>query len=162
MSEPPIVSDSGPLIALSGIGRLELLASLHGRVFVPPAVLREVTESGAGRRGAREVAGARWIEVRELVAPPDALLIQELGSGEAEAISLALRLGASVLLDERRGRRIAETVYRLRVRGTVGVLVAAKQRGILPALRPLLEELRRTGYFLSTAIVEQACRAVGE
>jgi len=67
-----------------------------------------------------------------------------------------------LLLDERQARRIAEIVYGLSIRGTVGTLVLAKKRGLVPAVRPLLEQARAGGYFLSTALIESACAAVGE
>lgn len=162
MPEPRLVSDSGPLIALAGLGQLKLLSFQYERVAIPRAVFNEVTEIGAGRRGALDVAQAPWIETQELLETPELLLIHELGRGEAEAIALACRLRTPVLIDERRGRRVAETVFGLRVRGTVGVLAAAKRSGEIPHLRPLLERLRQLGYFLSNAIIEQACRVVGE
>jgi predicted nucleic acid-binding protein len=59
-----VVADSGPLIALSRIGHLELLPQLFGRVQIPNAVFREVTQGAAeGRSGAAEVRAAPWIDV---------------------------------------------------------------------------------------------------
>jgi predicted nucleic acid-binding protein len=95
--------------------------------------------------------------------PPDALLAEELGPGEAEAIALSVRRHADLLLiDERKGRRIATLAYKLRVKGTAGVLVLAKRRGLVPAVRPLLETMRTGGYYLAESLIDLAAREVGE
>jgi hypothetical protein len=163
MDDSVVVVDSGPLIALATLGKLDLLKSLYSDVLLPAAVLREVVEAGTGRPGAADVAQAMWLQRVSLDRPPDTLLLQELGPGEAEVITVAVqRGGASVLLDERRARRIAEVVYGLKVRGTVGTLSTAKRRGLVIELRPLLESLQRSGYFIAPAIINRACREVGE
>jgi predicted nucleic acid-binding protein len=162
MSERIVVSDSGPLIALASLGQLDLLHQLYDHVMAPPAVIREVVQQGAGRPGAREVQNATWIERARLEIPPDLFLTEELGAGEAEAIALAQRERGVVLLDEREGRRIAEVVYGLRVRGIVGTLAAAKRSNLIPALRPLLDQLTNSGYFLSPQLIRNACRELGE
>ena len=164
MSESgPVVSNSGPLIALATVGQLDVLGSLYGSVLIPGAVFREVTEAGGGRPGALEVASATWIERVDVDPPPDRLLAEELGAGEAEAITLAMRRGARLLLlDDRRARRIAEVAYSLRVKGVAGLLVAAKRRGLITAVRPLLEAMRVHGYYLSQRLIDRACREAGE
>ena len=94
---------------------------------------------------------------------PDPLLIAELDAGEAAVIALArASLPCLAIIDEKRGRRIAQHVYDLPVKGSAGLLVMAKRRGLLQDLRATLLDLRRAGYFLSDAVVESACRAAGE
>ena len=104
------VSNSSPLILYAGIGRLDLLGRVFTEVIVPPAVWEEVVAEGAGRPGAVEVARMPWIRRRALDHQGTALaLLSELGPGEAEAIALRLKLGqpGPLLLDDRKGRRIA-------------------------------------------------------
>lgn len=74
---------------------------------------------------------------------------RELDKGEAEAIALALELGADqVLIDERRGRRIAARLN-LRYTGILGILVEAKNRGLISEVKPLLDALiDRAGFGL--------------
>lgn len=159
----PVVTNSGPIIALAVVGQLNVLGALYDSVLVPGAVWGEVTEAGAGRPGAHELASATWVERVDIDPPPDRLLTEELGAGEAEAITLAVRRGARLLLlDDRRARRIAEIAYGLRVKGAAGVLVAAKRRGLIAAVRPLLEAMRIHGYHLSQRLIDSACREVGE
>ena len=67
-----------------------------------------------------------------------------------------------VLIDERKGRRVAMLVYGLRVTGTGGILLAAKQAGLLKEIRPLMLQMRANGYFLSARLVSGVCQAAGE
>jgi predicted nucleic acid-binding protein len=159
----PVVVNSGPLIALSGVGHLDLLRQLHGSILVPRAVFREVSVLGEGRPGAVELVSAPWIQSVDVEPPPEGLLAEELGEGEAEVITLGVRVHADlILIDDRKARRIAEIAYGLRVRGTAGTLVVARRRGLLPAVRPVLEAMRTRGYYLSSRLLERACREVGE
>jgi predicted nucleic acid-binding protein len=162
MPEGPVVCDTGPLIALFLTDQLEVLPRLYPRVLAPRAVLEEVTAGGSSRPGADQIPRLEWIEVVEGVQP-DPLLAAELGVGEAAVIAAAIQGSADVvLLDDRRARRIANRAYGLRVRGSAGVLVAAKRAGLLGEVRPLLEHLIREGYYLSPRVVERAAAEAGE
>jgi uncharacterized protein len=162
MPEGPIVCDTGPLIALSLIDQLELLRRLYRRVLAPRAVLDEVTAGGADRPGAAAILTADWLEPVDDVTP-DPLLAEELGPGEAAVIAAAYELKARlVLLDERKARRIAARAYGLRVKGSAGILVAAKRAGLIAEVRPFLDSMVRKGYFLSHRLVERATSESGE
>lgn len=159
MREGPVVCDTGPLIALSPIDHLERLFS---RVLVPRAVLAEVAAGGVERPGYRAILDANWIEPAEGVVP-DPLLAAELGAGEAAVIATAYKTGARLaLLDDRKARRIAIAAYKLRVKGSAGILVTAKRKGLIPAVRPLLDTLIARGYYLSQRLVDEATTQVGE
>ncbi|MDP9365751.1 MAG: DUF3368 domain-containing protein [Chloroflexota bacterium] len=147
----PAISDSSPIIFCAAVGRLNLLRDVYQEILVPPAVWREVVVEGAGRPGAAEVASARWI-VRESAPTAEGreLPLAALDPGEREAILLAFVASRAtpILLDDLRARSVAERIG-LRVTGTVGVLLLAKQLGLVPAVRPVLDQLRAVGYFLS-------------
>ena len=158
-----VVVNSGPLVALSLAGRLDLLPALCREFWIPEVVYREVTVAGVGRPGADGLSDARWAAHVRPAPEPDPLLIAELDAGEAAVIALArASLPCLAIIDEKRGRRIARHVYGLPVKGSAGLLVMAKRRGLLQDLRATLLDLRRAGYFLSDAVVENACRAAGE
>lgn len=163
MSERPIVvADSGPLIALSRIDQLDLLPQLFGRIEIPSAVWREVTQGAAeGRSGATEVRAAPWIDVvsaDEATAAAYALLVDQ---GEAEAIAVARARGQLLVIDDDRGRRLALRLG-LRIKGTLGILVLAKRRGLLERVRPLVEALPQRGVYVSPRLLDAVLRDVGE
>ena len=139
-----VVADTGPLIALARVEQLDLLQRLFGRVIVPPAVHAELAID-SNRPGARVLAdalGTGWITVEALVEPTMLWeLTQLLGPGEAEAIAIAEQEDARFLLiDDARGRRTARS-RGIPIVGVAGVLLAAKSRGALTAVGPVLDDL---------------------
>ena len=164
---PAAVSNSSPLIHLARIGRLGLLRTLFSPITIPGAVHREVVSEGNDRPGASEVARAvadGWLTVAAVVDSPGLQQLRAgLDEGEAEAIQLALQLQPDrVLLDEAPARRQAERL-RLKVTGTLGALLRAKQTGLLPSVA---EELRRLqadgGFHIAPHLVAQILTAAGE
>jgi predicted nucleic acid-binding protein len=153
------VADAGPLIHLSWIDRLDLLPALFDRVAVPPAVRDEVLRAAPdvpGVAALRAAFAAGWLVVRPLAAPADVEpLLAELDRGEPEAIALMGEARADVLLlDERRGRAHAQRLG-LPTTGTLGVLRLARDRGLVPGVAPLLDELRRRGFRIGADLVER-------
>jgi hypothetical protein len=151
----PVVADTSPLIALHQIGQLSLLQRIFGEICVPPAVARELSP------GMPELPP--WIVVRQLAQPmASAILRASLGAGESEALSLAIEVGAElVLVDDRPARRLTLNLG-VPVAGTAGILARAKRLGFISELRPLLDEAIRRGFRLSPAIREKVLAAAGE
>jgi predicted nucleic acid-binding protein len=149
-----VVSNSSPLIALEQIGQLDLLQALFVTLLVPPAVVRETAPT---------VSLPDWVTERPLsqqIGPQ--ILSSSLGPGESEAISLALEIGAQwLILDDRPARRLARSLG-LPVIGTLGVLLAAKRRGLVDALRPQLDGLTKSGFFIAPDLYEQILADGGE
>lgn len=160
---PRVVSNSGPLIALAEINRFLLLKQLFGEFSIPSAVYREVVVDGAGRSGAKETAEADWIktvEVQDRLAVD--LLRDELGPGQSEAIVLATELSADyILLDDWKARRKARHLG-LRVNGTLGVLLMAKVAGLVKEVKPLLNQLQKTDFRMSSKVYQDVLAKAGE
>jgi len=158
-----VASNTGPLIALAKVDLLPLLATLFGDVQIPTAVHRELLAKAGPEARRLDDALASTIQVVSL--PPLASDLvnatQSLGAGEREAIALAQRLGTLLLIDDRQGRNAARTLG-LRLTGTAGVLIRAKQVGLLPSVRPMLLQIRGEGYWFSDALIEEAAKVAGE
>jgi predicted nucleic acid-binding protein len=143
-----VVSNASPLINLARIGKLDLLRQLYAELFIPEAVWHEVVTEGVGLPGADEVKDAIWIKTQSVTnTPMVSALRQELDAGEAEAVVLTLETQADLLvMDERVGREVARHLG-LHCIGLIGVLVEAKHKGVLSAVKPQLDELRNIAGF---------------
>ncbi|MGH2561487.1 MAG: DUF3368 domain-containing protein [Thermomicrobiales bacterium] len=149
-----MVSNASALIALEDIGLLDRVAPILSECVIPPAVEREIAPT---------VRRRNWIEVRPLSRAIESRVVRaSLDPGETETIGLALELGTHhVVLDERPARTVAANLG-LPVIGAIGILVLAKQSGILPVVRPHLESLRATGFFVSEPLFEHALAIADE
>lgn len=159
-----VVSDTSPLMNLAAIGQLGLLEQLLGKVLIPEAVLQELSIMGLEQFGTKEIQKLPWIETRSVTNRTlvDSLLL-ELAKGEAEAIALATEMRADLLLlDERLARRAASRLG-LRFTGLLGLLIEAKHRGFIVAVKPVLDALTtKAGFWVSRDLYARALQAAGE
>lgn len=159
-----IVADSGPLIAFARSHRLELLRQVAGSIVVPATVYAECThqKEKPGAAALIEARAAGLLDVREDSAASARLgTLPALGAGEIAALAMALKLGCPLLMDERLGRRVA-ALHKVPVVGSAGILLAAKDRGLIAEIAPILAPWRAWGYFLSPLLVEDVLRRAGE
>ncbi|HEY2292254.1 MAG TPA: DUF3368 domain-containing protein [Thermoanaerobaculia bacterium] len=159
-----VVSDAGPLIHLSLVSSLGLLREIYGQVLIPELVYDEVVKKGEGMAGSAEVAEADWIEVTSHSPDSDLfrLLRTHLDSGEASAICLAVERKAQWFLSDDRPARLAAEALGFQVKGTVGILAMAKQRGLISAVSPLLRHLQDCGVWLAEELVAKVLQDLGE
>ena len=76
----------------------------------------------------------------------------QLDKGESSAIALALEIpDCTVILDDYKARRIAKQLG-INLTGTIGVIVKAKLKGIIPSIKPFLEKIKQTDFRLSSDI----------
>ena len=147
-----LVTDTSALIALHRVGLTPLLPALYEPVLAPPAVIREFGQP------------LSWVRQRAPSNPERvSALRQSLDAGEAEAIAVAEETPhATLLIDEARGRRVAVRLG-LRIIGTAGVLLGARRAGLVPHVKPTLDELRdRHAFRLSDDLYDWVVREAGE
>lgn len=158
-----IVADTGPLVILAKLDQLNLLKYLYTDVHLPLTVFNEATVL-AQRTDARRVTD--FVSQSATLAPAIEANAKDfidfgLDAGETQAILLAKRLGCTLLIDERKGRLVAQQEH-LAVLGTLGLLLKAKQAQLIPTLTPLLEQMLENDYRLAPALVEKAKELAGE
>ncbi len=160
MAERAAVNAS-PLILLARAGLSRLLKLAGPEVVVPQPVAEEIRRRGTEDLTVRALEEQRWLVVTEVSVPP---LIQawDLGAGESAVLAWAhARAGALAVLDDLAARRCAAALG-IPVRGTLGLVLLAKQRGEMPAARPVVEALRRGGLYLSDSVLNSSLALVGE
>lgn len=154
-----VVSDTSAITNLAAIGQLQLVSQLYNQVMIPEAVYRELADINPPVPGTLEVQNASWIEVRQVSNYEVVKRLRDevrLDPGESEAIALALELKADLLLiDERRGRAEADRLG-VKITGLLGILVEAKHKKLIVAVKPLVDALITTSEFrVSSALYKQ-------
>ena len=148
-------------VYLPHLGLIDVLQSLYGRVMVPRAVVAELAEGARRGIAVPDPPGLSWVSVESVRGTALIQLVADLGAGEREVMALATqRPGALVILDDARARRHAR-LLRLRLTGTLGVLLRAKERGKVAALTPWIERLVTLGFHLDDATRVSLLRLAG-
>lgn len=161
MADAAVVNAS-PLIFLSKAGLIDLLRVVSPQVMVPESVAIEI-----GRRGSDDVTAKAMADTPWLISVPVTTiqpLIQswDLGAGESAVLAYALQNpGMVAIIDDGAGRRCAE-VLGVPLCGTLGLVLLAKQRAVIPSARPVVATLKQHGMFLSERTIDQALTLVGE
>ena len=161
-----VICNTSPLKYLHLSGLLYLLKELYGHIIVPQAVEEEFNRGrdiyNINRPDLEEVP---WISIK---APPRRIkpsllaLYNHLGQGEKQVISLGLATqDAMLILDDRHARRCASKAE-LAVTGTAGVLIEAKNRGMLAAIKPSLDDMINNGFYLSDNAYQKCLDLAGE
>jgi predicted nucleic acid-binding protein len=160
-----IASNTGPIIGLAKIDLLFLLNQIASEVLIPPMVYRELMGKTGPETAQIDKALKEFLKVADLkpLDPAVEIAISILDEGEREVIGLASTTSGDILIlmDDRAGREVAEKLN-IPVSGLVGILLLAKEKGILEKIGPLLVELRDKGYWLSDDVVQTAQRLAKE
>ncbi|MEQ8684973.1 MAG: DUF3368 domain-containing protein [Imperialibacter sp.] len=159
-----VVADTSSVSNLIVVQKLDLLHSLFGDVFIPERVFVEIEQLANFGIDMSVFVNADWIKTKSLedFSVYDQLT-ETLDRGESEAIALSLTYTNSLLLiDERKGRAIAES-YNIRCIGLVGILILAKEKGFIGAVKPLLDQLiEEASFFISAKVYQSALSAANE
>ena len=157
-----IVSDSGPILSFARAHHLVLLREVTEELIIPAAVYEEIVGRGVGKPGAAAVQSGAWFK-RETVRNRSRVdrLPQHLHLGEREALVLAVERDAALLVDEVQARKAAR---RLGIPhfGSLFVLKEAKNRGVVPAVKPILDALLSTGTYISDRLYRSFLDSLGE
>lgn len=157
-----VIADAGPLIAFARLEQLELLTQVFAQVLVTEEVFAECTCRLDFAEVKLILEAAQNQVIQRCTAPSSHFeLALHVDAGEASAIAAAAEWGCGVLMDDNAGRCMAKN-FGVASIGTVGVLVLAKQKMLLPAIKPLLDQLTQSGYFLGNQLICSAFAAVGE
>ncbi|NOQ15718.1 MAG: DUF3368 domain-containing protein [Methyloprofundus sp.] len=155
-----VVANTTPIISLASIGKLELLKDVFGEIIIADAVYNEIKAKQG--YGYSEI-DTDYIKVQSIkgIAYRDFLLSQ-LDLGETETIILAKEIDADfVIIDENIAYRIAKS-SELNVVRTLSILLRAKEKGLIPALKPLLDEMIIKGRWYSQRVYKTILEQAGE
>lgn len=147
-----IVSDTSCFIILTNINELDILHKVYQKILTTQEIAIEYGE-----------ALPDWVEI---VTVKDKyrqqLLEMQIDKGESSAIALALETpDSTVILDDYKARKIAQQLGIIYT-GTIGVIIKAKLKEIIPSIKPLLEKIKQTDFRLSSEIESLALKEAKE
>jgi predicted nucleic acid-binding protein len=157
------VINASPLIIMSRGGFTDLLRCFADEITVPRPVADEISARGSDDITLRTVREKSWIHLdRTRVVIPEIIAAWGLGIGESSVLAYALaHPGAEAIIDDLQGRKCASNLN-IPVRGTLGIVLSAKKRGVIPQARPVIEKLLMSGLYLSRYVIDTALKKVGE
>ena len=165
MSKTPeraIIVNTSPLVYLYRVGQLDLLSKVYGRILAPASVHEELLKGRQVGADVPDLSVFKWVHIRPLKNSGLLPAVTDLGLGEAEVIGLALEISSSlVVIDDQLGRKIAR-ICGLKVTGTLGVLIKAKQKGHLAAIEPVLRDLEESGFWIGRELIRMVLTKAGE
>ncbi len=159
---PVVICNTSPIQYLYQADVLELLPALAGQVYVPEAVVAELKEGRRRNVLLPVLEDLSWLIVRPVRDRTLLPLVTHLGNGEKEVLALGLETqDALLLLDDRDARRYARALE-LEISGTLGLLLRAKERGILDAVQPVLDRLQSLRFRLNDRTRQMVLKRAGE
>ena len=153
-----LIADSSALVALSIVNKLDILEKLFGEVYVPRAVYDEVRKENK----AESHKLASYCKDRVLDIQSNANFNITLGRGESEAIVLYTEQNADFLLcDDKKAKKFAQS-FGLKVIGSLGILLKAKEAELISEIAPLVEILRESRIFIDDKTYALVLKMAGE
>jgi predicted nucleic acid-binding protein len=141
---------------------LTILPALAGTVVVPPAVVQELEEGIKLGVNLPNLASLSWLTVEGPASSAAIPLVADLGEGETQVLMLALEApGSIVILDDGLARRVA-MLRNIPLTGTLGLLLNAKQVGLVAQLEPLINRLQVSGFRVSASTRRLILEKAGE
>ena len=154
-----VIVNTTPLIALAGIGHLNLLRQLYTEIMIPVAVYHEIISEPARSL----VSAAEWITVEKITGTiQKSGFSSRLHAGEIEVIILVQEVGADLLIMDDNAAKKTAKYLGLTVTGTMGVLLRAKKEGLISEVKPLLEGLIGDGLYVSPTVQNYVLEQAGE
>ena len=156
------VLNASPLIVLARVGLGDLPLSLAAQVVVPRPVAEEI-EAGPLLDPARQALASGRLTVVDMPPPPSELLAWDLGYGETAVLSWVIaQNGWTAILDDAEARKCARA-FSVPVKGTLALVVMAKQRSIIPSAAEIVQTLVNTGFRLDDQLIRRVlAETVGE
>ena len=161
MPTKPVISNNSPLVALWKLGLLSLLRDLYTEVWIPREVEKEFL--GIEKKSRQETLNkASWIKTIDLTDSESISVYNRLDPDEAAVFALTDDHNPRfVIIDEKKARQEASKIG-LPYKGTVGVLLEAKENGLIDEIKPLLIALRQNGMHLKESLIAYALQEAGE
>jgi len=157
-----IICNTSPLQYLHQLGLMNVFRRLTGNIIVPPAVIEEIEEGYLQNIDLPKVSSLSWISIRSPISMSALPLVNDLGRGESQVLALALEEKDAVVIIDDRLAREAALFLKIRLMGTLRILLDAKIAGFIPSVAPLLDKLQALRFNLDPKTRTAVLRLAGE
>lgn len=159
---PEVICDVSPIQYLHQAGLLDLLRLRYGTITIPTAVAAELREGELRGVDLPAFETLEWMRIRQPTGRLLLPIVADLGAGEREVLALGTENPESlVILDDGLARQYAR-LLNLKLTGTLGVLLKAKETGLLPSVAPVLERLEALRFRMDAETRQAVLRLAGE
>ena len=153
-----VVADTGALISLGLVGQLDQIANVFGEVYIASAVWKEIQDY----TNPDFDSVLSQLESRVISIQSKNYLSVIMDYGESESVILYEELKADYLLiDDSKARKIAESLD-VNCIGSIGLLIRAKQKGLISELKPIFEEWLENERYFSMTLLNSILKQIGE
>ena len=160
--KPVIISDTGPLIALAKLDLLHLLPTLFSTVYVPQTVFQEAIAKQHNIDTQRIIQFSEKFDLLDDINNTFSQSLEViLDKGEIQAIVHARKHQCAVLMDEKRGRKVAQQ-HGIPTIGVIGILLQAKNTQQIIEIKKYILALQSCNYRLSNHLIKTALKLAGE
>jgi len=141
---------------------MNVFRRLTGNIIVPPAVIEEIEEGYLQNIDLPKVSSLSWISIRSPISMSALPLVNDLGRCESQVLALALEEKDAVVIIDDRLAREAALFLKIRLMGTLRILLDAKIAGFIPSVAPLLDKLQALRFNLDPKTRTAVLRLAGE
>ncbi len=153
---PTGVIDNTLLSRLVGLEIADFLPLVFSKILIPPEVRKEAFKA-ANRKELRNLFSEMkgfFVECRQDDFLVKAILNETLDEGEAAVIAQAEFTRSAAILDEKKAREEADK-REIETIPTIRILFRLKEKGIIFAVKPYLDSLRRMGFHLKEGFYKE-------
>jgi predicted nucleic acid-binding protein len=157
-----LVFNASPLIVLAKSGLIDQLLPLADQVWIPQAVADEVHDIKSSTDPATQWLAGKNPPIHPQTQISPFVLAWDLGAGESEVISVTGKIsGSTAVLDDLSARRCAQAMG-IQITGTLGLILLAKRKGLIPSVSPALDAVVAAGLFVTNHHLDAIRIAAGE
>jgi predicted nucleic acid-binding protein len=150
------ILNASPFICLARAGYLHLLRDIPTNAILPQAVADEIAAGPAGDLAQSALASGIFQVIDVEISHE--ILAWDLGLGESAVLSYVLQNpGWEAIIDDYAARKCARS-FSIPLRGTLSIVIMAKQAGLIPSSVEVLAALRNSGIWLDDSIIREVLK----
>lgn len=155
------ILNASPIIIIGKAGLLYTISPITKNWLISQGVFEEISRKGSASLYLKELSTAAKVEILPVSEIDPIVSGWNLGRGESETLTLVIQKRGGVVLDDLQARKCA-TVLEIPLIGSVGILVRAKNMGIIKAVKPAFDSIMKAGLYIEQGFMDSLLKQLGE